>query len=202
MTAAERKDAWNVAEVTIDTAGVRFAPADVPLLDRVLTALRGDTDASAVPAGYLSGGDGDRLRRRAEWRFEQPPEEFTVALARLRRLTVVCPGAEVRQHTEVPWQWAGTVPGVCDGDRPVLVTGGNLGELAVAMETAVERRASLRAALDDVRASWEDYQVWYADERWWALRRDGQSEPLCAPAPDALHKLLAEDATFCPARPR
>jgi hypothetical protein len=112
-----------VAEVMFDATALGIARADVPLLDRVLTGLRGDTDASVVPEGYLSGGGGDRLRRRTEWRFDAPPEEFTVALARLRRLTVACPGAEVRQHTEVPSQWAGTVPGVCDGDRPVLVTG-------------------------------------------------------------------------------
>jgi hypothetical protein len=191
-----------VAEVMIDTTGLGIVRADVPLLERVLTGLRGDADASVVPEGYLSGGGGGRLRRRARWQFEQPPDEFTVALARLRRLTVVCPGAEVRQHTEAPSQWAGTVPGVCDGDRPVLVTGRDLGELATAMELAVERRASLRAALDAIRASWEDYQIWYSDEWWWALRRDGQGEPLCAPTPDRLHKLLAGDAVFCPARPR
>ena len=191
-----------MAEVTIDTTEVHFAQADVPLLDRVLTALRGDAHATVVPEGYLSGGGGDRLRRRTEWDFEQPPEEFTVALARLRRLTVVCPGAEIRQHTEVPWQWTGVVPGVCDGDRPALVAGRNLGELAAAMELAVQQRASLRATLDAIRMSWPDYQIWYSDQRWWALRRDGQGEPLCAPTPDRLHKLLAGDAVFCPARPR
>jgi hypothetical protein len=192
---------WNVAEVMIDMTGLGTVRADVPLLNRVLTGLRGDMNASVVPEGYLSGGGGGRLRRRPGWRFEQPPDEFAVALARLRRLTVVCPGAEVRQHTEVPSQWVGTVPGVCDGDRPVLVTGLTLGELAVAMELAVERRASLRAALEAIRGSWEDYQIWYSDQRWWALRRDGQGEPLCAPEPDRLHKLLAGDAVFCPVRP-
>jgi hypothetical protein len=166
----------------------------------VLTGLRGSTDASAVPEGYLSGGG--RPLRRAGWRFEQPPDEVTAALARLRQLTVACPGTEVRQHTEVPSQWAGTVPGVCDGDRPVLATGRDLSELAAAMELAVERRALLRAALDAIRASWEDYQIWYSDQRWWALRRDGQGEPLCAPVPDMLNKLLAGDAAFCPVRLR
>lgn len=182
--------------------GIQFTAADVPLLDRVLAALRGGTDAFAVPEGYLGGGGGDRLRRRSQWGFEQPPEEFTVALARLRRLTVVCPGAEVRQHTGEPWQWVGAVPGVCDGDRPVLVTGRDLGELAAAMEAAVEQRAWLRATLDAIRASWEDYQIWYGDGQWWALRRDGQGEPLCAPTSDVLHKLVAENAVFCPARRR
>ena len=181
---------------------IQFTAADVSLLDRVLTALRGDTNASAVPEGYLSGGGGDRLRRRSQWCIERPPEEFTVALARLRRLTVVCPGAEVRQLTEVPWQWVGAVPGVCEGDRPGLVTGRDLGELAAAMEAAVEQRAWLRATLDAIRASWAEYQIWYGDGQWWALRRDGQGEPLCAPTPDALYKLVAEDAVFCPARPR
>jgi hypothetical protein len=36
---------WNVAEVMIDVTGLGIAGADVPLLDRVLTGLRGDTDA-------------------------------------------------------------------------------------------------------------------------------------------------------------
>jgi hypothetical protein len=128
-----------------------------------------------VPEGYLSGGGGDRLRRRSHWQFGQPPDEFTVALARLRRLTEVCPGAEVPQHIEMPSQWAGTVPGVCDGDRPVLVTGRDLGELASAMELAVERRACLRTALDAIRVSWPDYQIWYIDQRWWALRRTAKA---------------------------
>jgi hypothetical protein len=136
--------------------GLRFARADVPLLDRVLTALRGGTEAFAVPEGYLTGGDGGWLRRRPEWQFEQPPEVFTVALAQLRRLTVTCPGAEVRQHTEVPWQWTATVPGACDDDKPLSVTGQNLGELAAAMEAAVEWRARTRITLDELRSSWGD----------------------------------------------
>ena len=53
-----------MAEVIADMAGLRFARADVPLLDRVLTALRGGTEAFTVPEGYLTGGDGGRLRRR------------------------------------------------------------------------------------------------------------------------------------------
>jgi hypothetical protein len=191
-------------QVTADArTGIQFTDADVPLLDRVLTALRGDRDASAVPEGYLSGGDGDRLRRRAKWRFEQQPEEFKVALARLRRLTVVCPGAGVRQHTEVPLRWTGVVPGVCDDDQPVLVTGPNLGELAGAMEAAVERRARTRATLDGLRMSWGDsYIIWYADEQWQARRRDGHGNLLCAPTPHGLCKLLVEDAAFCPVRLR
>jgi hypothetical protein len=205
MTVNERKDAGFVAKVGADFTGVRFTHADVPLLDRVLMALRGSAEQTGfpVPDGYLKGGDGDRLRRRALWRFVQPPEEFLSALARLRRLTVICPGAEVRQHTEVPWQWTGLVPGVCDGDRPVLVVGSHLGELAAAMEAAIERRTSLRATLDGMRASWEDsYQVWYGDEQWWGLRQDGHGQPMRAPSPDALYKLLAEDSTFSPVRPR
>ena len=191
-----------MAEVNADMTGLRFARADVPLLDRVLTALRGGTEAFTVPEGYLTGGDGGRLRRRPGWQFGQPPQEFTVALARLRRLTVTCPGAEVRQHTEVPWQWAGTVPGVCDDDKPVFVTGGNLGELATAMEAAAERRVGARAALDGLRASWGDsYIIWYAGERWQARRRDGFGAPMSAPAPDALYRLVTQDATFWPARP-
>jgi hypothetical protein len=102
MTQANGRS-WNVADVDAYMRGLRFARADVPLLDRVLTALPGGTEAFAVPEGYLTGGDGDRLKRRHGWQFEQPPEEFAVALARLRRLTVTCPGPEVRQHTEVPW---------------------------------------------------------------------------------------------------
>ncbi len=191
-----------MAEGSVDMTGLRFARADVPLLDRVLTALRGGAGAFAVPEGYLCGGDGDRLRRRPEWQFEQPPQEFTVALARLRRLTVTCPGAEVRQHTEVPWQWTGTVPGVCDDDKPAFVTGANLGELATAMEAAVEWRTRTRATLDGLRRSWEDsYIIWYADEQWQARRRDGLGVLMSAPAPDALYKLVAEDATFWPVRP-
>jgi hypothetical protein len=88
---ARTEGRWNVAEVMTDMTGLGIVRADMPLLDRVLTALRGDRDASVVPEGYLSGGGGGRLRRRAGWGFEQPPDEFTVALARLRRLTVVCP---------------------------------------------------------------------------------------------------------------
>jgi hypothetical protein len=184
--------------------GIQFTDAGVPLLDRVLTALRGDADASAVPESYLSGGGGDRLRRRAEWRFEQrQPEEFNVALARLRRLTVVCPGAGVRQHTEVPWRWTGVVPGVCDDDKPLLVIGGNLGELAGVMEAAVEWRALTRATLDGLRSSWGDsYTIWYADEQWQARRQDGYGELLCAPTPDGLYKVLTEDAAFCPVKLR
>jgi hypothetical protein len=206
MTVSDRKG-WIVPEVTVDVmTGVRITHADMPLLDRVLTALRsGDEDgdertAFPVPGGYLGGGGGDRMRRRPEWRFEQPPE-FRAALARLRRVTVVCPGAEVRHHSEVPWRWTGTVPGVCDGDKPVFVTGADLGELAGAMEAAVERRARTRSALDGLRVTWGDgYGIWYADKQWWALRRDGLSDPVCAPTPDALCKLMTEDAAFCPVR--
>ena len=53
-----------MTEVNAGMTGLRFARADVPLLDRVLTALRGGTEAFAVPEGYLTGGDGGRLIRR------------------------------------------------------------------------------------------------------------------------------------------
>jgi hypothetical protein len=186
--------------------GLRFTHADVPLLDRVRTALLGDDEESPypLPEGYLRGGDGDRLRQRGVWQFEQqPPAEFIVALAQLRRLTVACPGVQVREHTEVPWRWTGTVPGVCDDDRPVAVTGASLTELAAAMESAVEVRASARAKLDVLRLSWGDsYQIWYAFGQWQARRRDGLGDLLCAPTPDGLYKLLTEDAVFCPVRPR
>jgi hypothetical protein len=117
MTANERKDAGIVPEVTVDAAtGMRIRPPDVPSLDRVLTApCADDGTAFPVPHGYLSGADGNRIRRRAQWRFDPPPEQFGATLVRLRRLT-------------------GIVPGVSDADNPAIVTGGHLSELADALE--------------------------------------------------------------------
>ena len=62
-----------MAKGRADMTGVRSACADVPVLGRVLTASRGDTQAFAVPDGYLSGGYGERLRQRPQWRSGQPP---------------------------------------------------------------------------------------------------------------------------------
>jgi hypothetical protein len=70
------------------------------------------------------------------------------------------------------------------------------------MEAAAERRVGARAALDGLRTSWGDsYIIWYAGERWQGRRRDGFGAPMSAPAPDALYRLLTQDATFWPARP-
>jgi hypothetical protein len=93
------------------------------------------------------------------------------------------------------------VPAVCDDDKPVLVSGANLGELAAAMEAAVEHRERTRATLDGLRASWGDsYLIWYAGGQWFVRRRDGLGDVMSAPAPDGLHKLLVQDAAFCPVR--
>jgi hypothetical protein len=195
-----------VPEVRADTAtGLLITCADMPLLERVRAGLRGDQDdAYPLPAGYLSSaGDSGQMQRRAGWRFEPPPPQFLTALARLRRLVNICPGTEVSQHSEAPWRWTATLPGICEDAAPLIVTGEDLTGLADQVQAAVERRTAARAALERLRAAWGGCcTVWYADDQWWYRRRDGTGDTVSAPAPEALGKLISEDTMLCPVRQR
>lgn len=90
---------------------IEFARADMPLLARVLAALRGQATAMSLPDGYFEPADAELLPHRAAWQFELPPPEFLTAVARLRRLVTACPDAEITQ-TEDPWMWTATIPPV------------------------------------------------------------------------------------------
>ena len=105
-------------------------------------------------------------------------------------------------HTEDPWAWTAAIAPARQGGEASLVSGATLTGLADALQAEVTRRAGAEAALQTLRGTWGDrYQIWF-DGQWRYRRHDGRSGEISAPGPGALHKLIADDYTYLPGRPR